>query len=312
MRTTLNSPGRTRTTALVASLATASLVLAACGDSTDDSTDAAAGGEGETAGTITMGFLPSWTDGLSMAYLLENQLEQMGYTVEMETLTEAAPLYTALAGGDIDVYPSAWSEVTHADYMEEYGDRIEDLGTYYGSAVLTIAVPEYTDIDSLDELADDADRFGGRIIGIEPGAGLTRVTGESVMPTYGLDDFELVTSSTTAMLAELRKAINDEEDIVVTLWRPFWANAEFPVKDLEDPEGALGDPEGLHFLGREGFQEEFPDAAEWVGQLSLDDDQYGSLEDMVVNEYGEGKEAEAVEAWIEANPDVLPELPSSR
>lgn len=30
------------------------------------------------------------------------------------------------------------------------------------------------------------------------------------------------------------------------------------------------------------------------------------------NEYGEGQEAEAVEAWIEANPDVLPELPSGR
>jgi len=29
---------------------------------------------------------------------------------------------------------------------------------------------------------------------------------------------------------------------------------------------------------------------------------------MVVNEYGDGKEAEAVSAWIEANPDVLPEM----
>lgn len=133
------------------------------------------------------------------------------------------------------------------------------------------------------------------------------------MPTYGLDgDYELVTSSTTAMLAELQSAVDDEQDIVVTLWRPFWANAEFPVKDLEDPEGALGEAEALHFLGREGFAEEFPEAAEWISEVTLDDDQYGSLEDMVVNEYGEGQEAEAVEAWIEANPDVLPELPSGR
>ena len=38
----------------------------------------------------------------------------------------------------------------------------------------------------------------------------------------------------------------------------------------------------------------------------LSDEQFGSLEDKVVNEFGEGKEAEAVEAWLEENPDVLP------
>lgn len=312
MRTTLHRTGRSRTTALAASLATAGLVLASCGDGGGDDIAAEEGEGSETgaSGTITMGFLPSWSDGLSMAYLLENQLEQVGYDVEMETLTDAAPLYTGLANGDVDVYPSAWPEVTHADYMEEYGDRIEDLGTYYDNAVLTIAVPEYVDIDSMEELADNADRFGSRIVGIEPGAGLTGVTQDSMMPAYGLEDWELVTSSTAAMLSELQSAVEDEEDIVVTLWRPFWANSEFPLKDLEDPEGAMGDPEGLHFLGTEGFAEEFPEAAEWIGQLSLTDEQYGSLEDMVVNEYGEGQEAEAVEAWIEANPDVLPELPA--
>ncbi|MFX7784426.1 hypothetical protein ABTJ92_19585, partial [Acinetobacter baumannii] len=31
-------------------------------------------GEGGGKGTITLGFLPSWTDGLSTAYLLEDQL----------------------------------------------------------------------------------------------------------------------------------------------------------------------------------------------------------------------------------------------
>lgn len=305
---------RRRSLSLVASLATASLVLAGCGDNGNAGTDdegSEAGGE--ASGTITMGFLPAWTDGLSMAYLLENQLEEMGYTVEMQTITEAALLYSAVAQGDVNMYPSAWPEVTHADYMERYGDDIEDLGAYYDNAILTIAVPDYVEITSMAELAEHADLFGGQIIGIEPGAGLTRVTTESMMPTYGLDDsYELITSSTTAMLAELQGAVNAEEPIVVTLWRPFWANSEFPVRDLEDPEGAMGEPEALHFLGNSGFAEEFPEAAEWIAQVSLDDEQYGSLEDMVVNEYGEGNEAEAVEAWLEANPDVLPPLPGNR
>lgn len=286
-------------------------LTAACG-SDDGGSAGGGGGEGGGGGggeTITLGIIPSWTDGLSTAYLWKDILEGEGYTVEIQELSEAAPLYTGLANGDIDVYPSAWPEVTHASYMEQYGDDIEDVGTYYDNAKLTFAVPEYTDITSIEDLTGNADMFNGRIVGIEPGAGLTEVTKDSVMPEYGLeDDYELVTSSTTAMLAELKKATDNEQDIVVTLWRPFWANSEFPVKDLEDPKGALGEPEGLHELARTGFSEDFPDAAEMMGNMKLDDQQYGQLEDMVVNEYGEGKEAEAVDAWLKENPDFVESL----
>ena len=189
-------------TATLALGAAATLALAGCSGNAGDG-DAEAGGNGNGSGascdTITLGFLPSWTDGLSTAYLLENQLGALGIDVEMQTLTEAGPLYTGLAQGDVDIYPSAWPELTHAQYMDEYGDSIEDLGAYYDDAKLTIAVPSYVDITSIEELAGNADRFGGRIVGIEPGAGLTAQTQDSMMPEYGLDgEYELVTSSTAA------------------------------------------------------------------------------------------------------------------
>ncbi|WP_337000576.1 MULTISPECIES: glycine betaine ABC transporter substrate-binding protein [unclassified Microbacterium] len=267
-----------------------------------------AGGGGDK-GTITLGFLPSWTDGLSTAYLLQDQLEKIGYDVELKTLTEAAPLYTGLAQGDVDLFPSAWPEVTHAEYMKTYGDSIEDLGTYYDNARLTIAVPEYSELTSIEDLAG-AD-LGGKIYGIEPGAGLTAQT-QKMLPAYGLDSqYELVTSSTAAMLTELKSATDKQEDIVVTLWRPFWANDAFPVKDLEDPKGAMGAAEGLHFLGTKGFAAEFPEAADLIEQITLDDEQYGSLEDLVVNEYGEGREAEAVDAWLEKYGDQFDWVVSS-
>ncbi|MCI1018631.1 glycine betaine ABC transporter substrate-binding protein [Microbacterium sp. C5A9] len=293
---------KNRIISLAALGAVASLALAGCAsDGAGGTTEFGGGssGGGGDKGTITLGFLPSWTDGLSTAYLLQDQLEKAGYTVELKTLTEAGPLYTGLAQGDVDVFPSAWPEITHAEYMKTYGDNIEDLGTYYDNAKLTIAVPEYTDIDSIDELAAASSQFNGKIYGIEPGAGLTGQT-QKMMPEYGLDSsYELVTSSTAAMLTELKSATEKQEDIVVTLWRPFWANDAFPVKDLEDPKGAMGEAEGLHFLGTKGFAEEFPEAAALIEQIKLDDAQYGSLEDLVVNEYGEGREAEAVDAWLE-------------
>jgi len=293
---------RTRAlTGMLALGATAALTLTGCSNGDGDA------GSSDDKGTITFGFIESWTDGLSLAYLTADQLEKLGYTVEMNELTDAGVVYAGLAEGDIDLFPSGWPEVTHAQYMEQYGEDIDDLGTYYEGAVLTIAVPEYMeDVNSIEDLAGQADRFDGQIIGIEPGAGLTNQTENVMMPEYGLEDeYSLVTSSTATMLATLEDAISNEEDIVVTLWRPFWANDAYPVKDLEDPLGAMGTPEGLHELGTKGFAEEFPEAAELIGNIKLDDKAYGALESLVTSEEFEGDPEGAVDQWIEENPDAF-------
>ena len=254
-------------------------------------------------GTITIGFLPSWTDGRSTAYLLQDQLGKLGYDVKMQTLSDAGPLYAGLSQGDVDIFPSAWPELTQKAYMDTYRGSIDDLGTYYDDARLTIAVPTYSDIDSIDQLKGRGAQFGGKIIGIEPGAGLTAQT-QKMMPEYGLDgEYQLVTSSTAAMLTELKSATDKKQDIAVTLWRPFWANSAFPVKDLKDPKGAMGKPEGLHFLGAKGFAAKHPDAAALIRKITLDDAQYGALEDTVVNEFGEGEEPQAIDAWIQKHGD---------
>ncbi|MDQ1126083.1 glycine betaine/proline transport system substrate-binding protein [Microbacterium sp. SORGH_AS 505] len=291
-------------TGILAIGAAASLALAGCATGNQAAGGAQEGGE-DSLGTITLGYLPSWTDGLSTAYLLEDQLQKAGYTVKMQELTEAGPLYAGLAQGDVDIYPSAWPELTHKSYMDKYGDKIDDLGAYYEGAKLTIAVPDYVDIDSIDDLKANADRFGGKIYGIEPGAGLTKQTQESMLPGYGLEDtYELVTSSTAAMLTELDSAEAAQRDIVVTSWRPFWANDRYNLNDLEDPKGAMGEAEALHFLATDGFTEEYPEAAELIAGITLDDEQYASLEDTVVNKYGEGKYAEAIDEWLTENPDA--------
>lgn len=287
--------------------AAAALALTACGDGETD-----AGGDGgnetEGSGTISLGIIPTWTDGLSMAYLWQGILEDEGYDVEITEISEAAPLYTGVAQGDIDVYPSAWPEVTHAEYMERYGEDLEDLGAYYEGAVLTLAVPTYSDIDSIADLNDNAEAFNNRVVGIEPSAGHMRITADSVFPAYELDgNFELVSSSTTAMLAELGSAIDSEEDVVVTLWRPFWAYGSFDMKDLEDPEGALGDPETLNFIANSDFSTDYPEVAEWMGNFTLSDEEYAELEDMIVNEYADNEE-EGARAWIENNSDMIESL----
>ncbi|UYM04387.1 glycine betaine ABC transporter substrate-binding protein [Solicola gregarius] len=293
---TMNVRRRLVAAAMALGLVTA---LAACGD---DDSDSGGSGGGSGDKDITVGIIEGWTDYTSMGYMWKNLLEADGYNVEIKSIPDNGPMYAAVAKGDIDMMASGWPEVTQKQYWDQYQDDLEDLDTWYDNAKLTLAVPTYTDIDSIDELADNADMFDSTITGIEAGAGLTGVVKDSVIPEYGLDDYELQTSSTTAMLAELKKATDAKEDLLVTLWRPFWANTAFPVKDLEDPKGALGDPEGLHVLARSGFSDDYPEIADMIGKAKMDDEQYGSLEDLVANKYADDP-AKAIDEWLKANPD---------
>lgn len=259
--------------------------------------------------TIRIGVIPTWSDTVVIGHVLQNRLQALGHSVEIETLGNAAVLFAALAGGDIDIIPSARPEITHAAHLEEYGPDVEDLGIYHRRGVNMLCVPEYTPVDSIEELAAAAGRFDGQITGIGAGAGLSRVVTQQVMPAYGLDRaLELATSSVPAMLSELDTAVAGQDDLVVTMWRPFWAYRDYPLKELADPDGAFGGPEALHVLGRRGFAGDLPEAAGVIDALALEDGQYRSLERTVRNEYGDGREAEGVRSWMDRNPGVLPEV----
>mgnify|MGYP000000259318 FL=1 len=279
---------RTFTTAL-ASL-TAAGALSACGRSSG-------GGK-----RLRLGFLPSWSDGLSMTHLLKTQLEKAGYQIKLTDLSEAGPLYAGLSQGAVDLFPSAWPDVTQKDYMDKYRKYIEDLGSYYDSAALCWSVPDYSEMTSIEDIKPHASQIDNRIVGIESGSGLVKVSEGKVIPTYGLQDMKFLTSSTTSMLTELKKAVDAKKEIVVTLWHPFWANTTFNMRDLEDPKDAFGKGEGLHFLGREGFAQDYPEIASWLGSIKMDEATYGNLEDLVVNTYGKGKEDQAAIAWSQKYP----------
>src|SRR5699024_8919945 len=79
----------------------------------------------------------------------------------------------------------------------------------------------------------------GEIIGIEPGAGLMQST-EEALEEDELDEWSVTASSEAAMLAELQGKIEDEEEIVVPLWKPHWIFAAEDLKMLDEPEEIYG------------------------------------------------------------------------
>lgn len=287
-------------------IAASALVLSGCGGDGDDSSN----GDGdETKDPITIGAVPGWSDQTGSAYIYKNVLEENGYTVNVQELGDNALVYSGVAQGDIDIMGSGWIDRTHESYWEKYSDSIEDLGTFYDDARLFLAVPEFSDIQSIEDLPEHADELDHQIIGIEPGAGLTIITEDDVMPHYGLDgDFELVQASTAAMISELDNAFRNNTDVVVTLWTPFWATANYDVRELEDPDGIYGEPEAIHTLGRDGFADDHPKVTKMIEAFSLTDDQYGDMEDTMANEFEGNDDEAAVDAWLEDNPEVVDEL----
>ncbi|MGO1315636.1 MAG: glycine betaine ABC transporter substrate-binding protein, partial [Cellulomonadaceae bacterium] len=248
-------------------------------------------------------------EGIAASYLWAAILEDEGYTVRTQT-ADIGVVFTSLAGGDFDLLFDAWLPLTHADYVEQYGDDIVDLGTWYDDAKLTIAVNEDSPAQSLEDLAAMSSDYGNRLVGIEAGAGLTKITENEVIPTYGLEGMDYVVSSTPAMLAELKGATDAGTNIAVTLWRPHWAYDAFPIRDLEDPEGTLGGAELIHTYGAKDIEERLPEVAGWVKNFTLTDEQLFSLENMMFNSDEYADEAAAVEAWLEENPTFVDDLKS--
>lgn len=280
------------------------LMASACGGGGGGVSTGPEGGDEAANKEITIGLIP-WEEDIAVTNLWKVILEEKGYTVNVENV-DVAPVFEGTANGDIDLYLDTWLPATHKDYWEEYGDKLEDLGTWNENASLSLTVPSYMeDINSIEDLKGESGTFDGEIIGIESGSGLVQTTEDSAMPEYGLDsEYELVKSSTPAMLEELNTAIADEEPIVVTLWRPHVIYGQQDLKDLEDPKNAMGDPDSIHSIGREGFSEDFPDLAKWLKEFSLSDSQISSLETSVLVDH-EGEEAKGAKAWLADNPEYL-------
>jgi glycine betaine/proline transport system substrate-binding protein len=299
----------TPTVRLGAAMAAFALMTSGCGGDSDT----ASGGTGSSGSckdkTITMGYVQGWTDHIMNAYFTKTFAEEGGYKVEVKGFSDLAPVFAATAKGDLDLM-SAWPEKTHVQYMEQYGSDVEDLVTYNDNNVLAIAVPDYVsdDIKSIADLPAHASEFDGKIYGIEPGSGLAKLTQDEAIPAYGLDDeFELVLSSTPAMLTQLKKATQAEQPVAVTTWSPFWPNSTFNLRLLEDPEGAYGEAEGGHIIAHKGFSDECPEVASMLSNYRLTDAQYEEVENLLANKY-EYDGGPAVEEWLAENPDFKDDM----
>jgi len=253
--------------------------------------------EQTTGETIQFGHA-LWDTETASSNVLGLVLEEAGYNVNLIGV-DVPVLYESITAGETDLMTSAWLPVTDAALYEEYEDSFVDLGPNLTDAVTSLVVPSYMDVESIDELDDEANQT---ITGIEPGSG-TMDTSAEVLDVYdNLSDWELTSSSTGAMLGLLDDAIQNQEEIVIVGWAPHWMFHAYDLKVLEDPAGVYGGSENIHTLTREDFADDFPEAAQIADNFSWE------LEDMesVTYEMENGvDERTAAQNWIDDNRDKV-------
>lgn len=246
----------------------------------------------------------NWAEGIAMTQLSKVLLEEEGYKVVVKN-ADVAPVFAAVASADADVFLDAWLPVTHKEYLDKYGDRLEILGTNFNNARIGFVVPDGSAINCIDELNANAAAFKGKIVGIDAGAG---IMSKAVMAlkAYGIK-LELQTSSEAAMLAILKKNIDAKEPVVVTGWSPHYIFGQYHLKFLEDPKGVFGAVEQIQTIANKEFVRSNPVVAGFFKNFRLDEQELSSL---LAALNGSRNERQAVVDWLGEHADFAEHMRS--
>ena len=249
---------------------------------------------------LNLGVATGWDEAAVIANLSKIVMEEdLGYgEVRLQEL-ELGPVIQGVASGDLDAYQDIWLP-NHQAQIDEVKNDVVLLDPWYdGTTEFGIGVPTYmTNVNTIPDL-NNTDLT--QILGIEPGAIISERIPDSVIPTYGLKQ-EYVESSTPGMLSEVDNLYNNQEEFAFVPWRPHWMNAKYDFKFLEDPEDALGDLNDgatIQSIVNEDLPDDDPVAYAFLNSIRLTEDQVNEIENINPNDY-----AESARTWLEDNHDV--------
>lgn len=268
------------------------LVLSACGSASE-------GTQNNNKNEINLAYV-EWDTEVASTHVVGQVLEDLGYKVTLTPLDNGI-MWEALANGEVDGMVSAWLPQTHAPQVEKYKDKIENLGENLTGAKIGLVVPSYMDVDSIEDLTNQANQT---ITGIEPGANMMATTENAYKEYKNLEGWHVLTSSAGAMTAALSQAISNNEEIIITGWSPHWIFNAYDLKYLDDPKGLYGTEEYIGTFARNGLKEDAPEAYRVLDRF------HWTAEDIesVMFDIMEGMSAtDAAKKWIDNNQDKVAE-----
>jgi len=246
----------------------------------------------------------NWAENIAVANIWKILLGEKGYQVRLQNADKAL-LYNSVAQGKIDVTFEVWLPSGDKPAFDKVKDSVVKIGPWLKEANLGPVVPDYVEVESIDQLNTNKALFSARgrpRIVIDSGSSLMQLT-EKARSTYQLD-YDVQASSESAMVLSLERAVQRKEPIVVTLWKPQWIWSKYKLKYLSDPKGAYGATDSIHGIETRAFNKQHPDVEQWFQQWSMDDDSLGSLMSEIIKQ-GASTAEKGAEAWIDANRSLV-------
>jgi len=106
---------------------------------------------GEAGKKLKLAYV-AWDSEIASTNVVKQVLEgRLGYKVDLMQV-EAGPMWAGIANGSADAMVAAWLPTTHEDYFEKYKGQYEDLGANLIGTKLGLVVPEYMEINSIEDL----------------------------------------------------------------------------------------------------------------------------------------------------------------
>jgi len=246
--------------------------------------------------TVNLAYINGWDDSIATTHVAAEVIrERLGYPVKL-TPVDVAMMYLAIARGDLDATLSAWLPISHIDYYQRNENKLTILGTNTLGRV-GLVVPDYVAERRIEDLNAAANAYGKRIVGIEAGGGIMRLTNQAIAD-YGLD-FQLMASSSPAMTTALSRAIRTQKPIVVTGWVPHWKFVRFNLRFLDDPKNIYGESERVEVVANRNFATKAPEVAAFLSKFNWQSEEVGAVMLAII----EGaKPEEAARDWVAANP----------
>ena len=262
--------------------------------------------EDASCATVKLGD-PGWSDIAVTNGITSFLLEGLGYKAQSQTL--AVPIiFAGLQKGQVDVFLGNWMPAQKDNYEKFVASgAVDKVAQNLSGTEYTLAVPTYAyeaGVKTFADLDKHADKFDNKLYGIASGSPANESIRQMIeSDEFGLGDWKLVESSEQAMLVQVGRAVKRNEFVVFLGWTPHPMNVNYDMKYLKGGEKYFGESGSVNTLARKDYAAQCPNVGKLLSNLRFTQQMENSIMDQVLSK--QASNAEAIKAWVKANPAVL-------
>jgi glycine betaine/proline transport system substrate-binding protein len=248
-----------------------------------------------------------WTDITATTAVVSEILKGIGYKPATQVLSVPVT-YRSMKDKKIDVFLGNWMPSMEADLKPYKADGSVDVVTAnLEGAKYTLAVPDYVaeaGVKTFADLAKNADKFGSKIYGIEPGNDGNRLILDIIKKNaFELGKFKLVESSEAGMVSQVVRSLPKKEWVVFLGWAPHPMNTKIKMTYLSGGDDFFGPNFGgatIYTNTRKGYVAECSNVGTLLKNTKFGLDSENEIMAAILDK--KMKPAAAAQAWLKANP----------